>query len=155
VTIPPRSEQNQTAGGHGAWSREQPEELDGRRVLRLVGRALRLRCPNCGRGRVLAGYFRLRHHCLACGLRFERGERDYWLGAYLLNLVAAELVFALVLVAWLLASWPDVPWDRLEYVCAAGVVLAPIVLYPVSKLLWLALDVAFRPPAAGDIEQHG
>ena len=104
---------------------------------------------------MLATYFRLEHHCRECGLRFERGEGDYWLGAYVLNLVAAELVFAALLVIFLIARWPDVPWDALEYVCAVGVVVAPVLLYPLSKLLWLALDVAFRPPTVGDIEQHG
>jgi uncharacterized protein (DUF983 family) len=155
VTIPPSRERRRAGGDTPEREREQPEELDVGRVLRLVGRALRLRCPSCGRGRVLASYFRLEHHCQLCGLRYERGEGDYWMGAYVLNLVAAELVFALLLVVVLIASWPDVPWDSLEYACAVGVVVAPILLYPLSKLLWLALDVAFRPPGIGDIEQHG
>jgi hypothetical protein len=29
-------------------------------------------------------------------------------------------------------------------------ILAPIVLYPLSKLCWLAFDLLFRPPGAED-----
>ena len=151
---PPSSERDR-APAPAPRPAEQPEELDARRLLRLSLRALRNRCPNCGRGRVLASYFRLRHHCADCGLRFERGEGDYWIGAYVLNLVGSELVFATMLLVFLVVSWPDVPWDDVEYLCAAGVVLAPVLLYPVSKLLWLAADLAFRPPTIGDIEQYG
>ena len=43
-------------------------------------RALALRCPWCGKGPVLASWFRLRERCGACGLRLERGERsDDWI----------------------------------------------------------------------------
>jgi uncharacterized protein (DUF983 family) len=121
----------------------------------MVGRALRRRCPCCGGALIFASYFRLRRHCPGCGLRLERGEQDYFLGAYLLNLAAAELIFAIGLVILLAATWPTPPWAALEYVCAIGVVLAPIACYPFSKTLWLAIDLTLRPPTADDIEQHG
>ena len=133
----------------------QPIELDATRALRMVGRAVRRRCPSCGGQPIFEGYFRLRPYCRGCGLRLERGEADYFLGAYLLNLAAAELVFAVGFLLLLLATWPTPPWDMLEYICAAGVVVAPIVLYPFSKTVWLAADLALRPPTADDIEQHG
>ena len=58
-------------------------------------RALRLRCPRCGIGRLLRSWFSLREACAECGLRFERDEQeDYWLGAYTLNFIVTELIFA-------------------------------------------------------------
>ena len=51
------------------------------RFARLV-RALWLRCPDCGKGRALVSWLKLRERCGNCGLFFERGEaRDYWIGA--------------------------------------------------------------------------
>jgi len=132
-----------------------PIELDAARALRFAARGVRRRCPTCGTRGIFASYFALRRFCPSCGLRFERGEPDYFLGAYLLNLVTAELVFALGFAGVLIATWPSPPWEVLEYVCAAGVVITPIVFYPFSKTLWLAIDLALRPPTARDVEQHG
>src|SRR6185312_5628512 len=77
------------------------------RSLRLFGRALRLRCPNCGRGPLLEGWLRVRPRCPVCGLRFERGEQGYQVGAYMFNLIAAELHFGAVFLAIVLLTWPS------------------------------------------------
>jgi len=61
------------------------------------------------------------------------------------NLVLAELLFAVVFVVVLVALWPTVPWDGIQVGAPLGMAIAPIALYPVSKLLWLAIDLAFRP----------
>src|SRR5262249_54898084 len=50
----------------------------------VLGRALRLRCPRCGRTRLFAGWFRMRDTCAACGLRYER-EQGYFVGAIYVN----------------------------------------------------------------------
>src|SRR5690348_13790500 len=49
------------------------------RAARLVGRALLLRCPNCGRGSVLKSWFQLRERCSACQVWLER-EEGYFVG---------------------------------------------------------------------------
>ena len=57
-----------------------------------VGRALLLRCPRCGARGIWRSWFSMRHACPTCGQVFERGESsDFWIGAYLINLVVAEL----------------------------------------------------------------
>lgn len=124
------------------------------RVLRLLWRALRLRCPNCGRGRIPAGWFRMRSRCPACGLRTERGERDYYLGSMLFNLIVAEAIFVAALVGVLFLSWPAVPWDLLEIAAPLLMVAAPIALFPWSKVLWLAFDLAFRPLTDEELAWH-
>jgi uncharacterized protein (DUF983 family) len=115
------------------------------RLLRLVWRALTLRCPNCGGGGVLRHWFRLRDGCGQCGIRLERGEQDYFLGGMLFNLVLSELLFAAIFVTVLVLLWPTVPWDGIAIGAPLGMAVAPVLLYPVSKLLWLAVDLGFRP----------
>ena len=88
--------------------------------------------------------------CPACGLRLDRGEPDYWLGAVLFNLIAAELLFAAGVLAVLLLTWPDPPWDGLIWGGIPVLVVFPILTYPVTKLLWLGFDLIFRPPTAKD-----
>lgn len=117
------------------------------RTLLLFTRALRLRCPNCGDGRVFESWFRMRAQCPVCGLNIERGEEGYQVGSYMFNIVAAELIFAAVFVAVLVATWPDPPWKLLEYGGIALMIVAPFAFFPFSKTLFLAFDLVFRPAA--------
>jgi len=120
---------------------------------RSIGRALRLRCPVCGRGRLQRTWFALAERCASCGFSFERGEReDYWLGAYLLNFIVTEVVFAAIVLVVLLATWPEPAWSLLIWLGVVQMVLTPIVFYPFAKSLWLAGDLLFRPPTADDFE---
>ena len=50
----------------------------------LLKRALRLRCPRCGGGRLFAGYFRMYAHCPNCNLKYEQ-DPGYFLGATYIN----------------------------------------------------------------------
>ena len=114
-------------------------------ALLMFGRGLRLRCPNCGQGKPFVSWFRMRSHCEVCGLAFERGEDGYQVGSYMFNIVASELVFAAVFLAIVLLTWPSPPWTLLQYGGIALMVVAPFVLFPFTKTLFLAFDLVFRP----------
>ena len=113
---------------------------------RMTMRALLLRCPRCGGRGIWRSYFRMRPICPICGLVLDRGEsEDYWLGAYMFNLVAAELVAIAISVSVIVVSWPDVPWGVVQYGGVALAVLVPILFFPFSRVLWLTWDFMFRP----------
>lgn len=114
-------------------------------ALAMAGRALSLRCPRCGGGPVLQHWWRLRERCGACDRLLERGERDYFVGGMMFNLALAEGLFTVGFVTWLVTSWPRVNWTALQVAAPLGMLVSPIVLYPVSKLLWLAFDLMLRP----------
>ena len=80
----------------------------------------------------------------------ERGEGDYFLGAYVLNLIGVEVILAATFVVVMIVTWPNPPWNGLQYGGAALAVVAPIVCYPFTKTIWLALDLIFRPPQRED-----
>jgi uncharacterized protein (DUF983 family) len=115
------------------------------RVLSVLGRAARLKCPNCGGGPVLQHWFKMRARCDNCGLAIERGERDYFIGSMLFNLVVSETLFATLFVATLVIRWPNVPWDALQWAAPAAMAAAPFALFPFSKLAWLGFDILLRP----------
>jgi uncharacterized protein (DUF983 family) len=126
-----------------------------RDVARDFWRALLLRCPNCGGHDVLKSWFKLRHRCATCGIRLDRGEgEDYFLGGMFFNIALAEVLFALVLLIVMVIMWPNVPWAGVEYVLIGAMIAAPIALYPVSRLMWLALDLLLRPPDAAEMQWH-
>jgi uncharacterized protein (DUF983 family) len=90
---------------------------------------------------------RMRPQCPVCRLELDRGESDYFYGAFLLNFVVAELVPVVVFLVALIVTWPTPPWNALMAVTAVLAILSPIVLYPTTKALWLAFDLMLRPTA--------
>jgi uncharacterized protein (DUF983 family) len=120
-------------------------------TLLLFWRALRLRCPNCGQGRLFTSWFRIRPRCPVCGLKVERGEEGYQVGSYMFNIILAELLFAAVFIGVVALTWPTPPWTLLEYGGIALMVIAPFVFFPFSKTLFLAFDLVFRPAARDEL----
>jgi uncharacterized protein (DUF983 family) len=118
-----------------------PEPVTFSRFLQLTGRALTLRCPHCGQG----GGTSLRPKCPFCGFALDRGEPDFWIGGYAVNLVVAEFIVTLILITVTAVRWPDVPWTFLQWGGAFLAVAMPLLFFPVSRLLWLAWDYCFRP----------
>jgi uncharacterized protein (DUF983 family) len=122
-----------------------------RRLVTMVGRALVLRCPNCGSRGLMKNWFKMVERCPTCGILIEREGNDYLSGSVMFNLVLAELIFAFVLVAYLLIVWPKVNWSMLGIAAPLGMAIAPFVLFPFSKLVWLAVDLALRPAHATEL----
>jgi len=120
-------------------------------VSRKFLRALVLRCPRCGNGGLLRGWLKMKDRCPHCGFALERGERsDFWIGAYVFNLVFGEVIAIGVPVIWMIASAPNQPWTKIEIVAIVLCVTLPFLFYPFSRTLWLAWDLSFRPAEPGD-----
>ena len=130
--------------------KRNPRRRDNAPMLRRFGRALLRRCPNCGQRGVVLRVLTLTDRCPGCGLRFERHE-GYWLGAVAINTGATIAVFFAVFVAGMVTTWPDVPWNGLLVVTVAVNLLFPIVFYPWSKTLWVAIDLSMHPPETRDL----
>ena len=114
-------------------------------ALRYLGRAIRLRCPNCGQRNIFDSWFRQKDRCPQCDLPFTREEQGYIVGAYMFNIIVAELIFAAVFVSVLLLTWPQPPWTVLTYGGAALMIVLPLVFHPFSRTIFLAFDLLFRP----------
>ena len=99
-------------------------------------------CARCGSGRLFRGYLRMVPDCPRCGLHFER-EQGYWTGALAINMIATGGLFTLVFVTALVLTIPDVPVVPLLAITIPIMALGPIVYYPFSKTLWVAVDRAF------------
>jgi uncharacterized protein (DUF983 family) len=126
--------------GMGSW----------KRPIILFWRALRLRCPNCGGGPLFKNWLQMQTRCPVCRMRLERGEEGYQVGAYMFNIVAAELFFGVIFLTILIYRWPTPPWTLLLYGGMVMMVIVPVLFYPFSKDLFLAFDLIFRPPAPED-----
>jgi uncharacterized protein (DUF983 family) len=100
------------------------------------------RCARCGHGQLFHHYLTMVEDCPSCGLHFER-EHGYFAGALAINIMAIGAVFAVVFVALLIATVPDVPVIPLLIVLVPIMAFGPILLYPFSKTIWVAVDRAF------------
>ncbi|MEP6991625.1 MAG: DUF983 domain-containing protein [bacterium] len=121
---------------------------------RMLLRAVTRRCPNCGATGIFGSFTELRASCPTCGLRLHRGESDYFIGAYLLNLVAVELLFALLLAVVAVATYPDTPWVALQWASIVLVFVGAVICYPFAKSVWLAADLMFRPMTEAELDWH-
>jgi uncharacterized protein (DUF983 family) len=118
---------------------------------RLIGRGLLLRCPACGHGGVIKGWFGIVDRCPTCDLLIERIE-GHVIGYIGLNVVVCfTLLFAVVLVGSLLMI-PDIKAVPLFLAAAVPGLLGPILFAPGSRTTWTAIDMLMRPLRPGEID---
>lgn len=108
----------------------------------LFWRGATLRCPRCGSGHLFRRYFTLKEDCPRCGLHFER-EDGYFVGALAVNIAIVMALFTFTFVGILIATVPEVPVASSLLILVPIMLLGPIVFYPFSKTLWMAIDYGF------------
>ena len=105
-------------------------------------RALRLRCPLCGEGRLFRGWFAMQAQCPSCGAGLER-EPGFYLGSIYINYGLTALLVAVVYPVLLFRG---VASNQVLLVGALlFTVLFPLLLFPWSRSLWLAFDQWYDP----------
>lgn len=118
-----------------------------RRFWMLLGRALRLRCPLCGQGRLFRRWLLMHKNCPHCGVKFER-EPGFFLGSIYINYGLTALIVAIVYPMLLfnkLASERHLLVGSLVFV-----VLFPLLLFPWARSLWLGFD-QWHDPREGEV----
>lgn len=117
----------------------------------LLGRAMRLRCPICGHGRLFRNWLVMHEHCPHCGMKFER-EPGFFLGSIYINYGLTALIAAIVYPVLLFNK--IVPETPLLAATLAFVVLFPILVFPWARSLWLGFD-EWRDPREGEQGEQG
>jgi uncharacterized protein (DUF983 family) len=121
------------------------------RPVPLFQTLLRLRCPHCGAGAVVERHFRIRERCSECNLRYRRGGPEYFSGAMFINYFLSAGSVAATFLFLLLITWPTVPWTALAYGLPLLAVVLIILLYPVSRVIFLTVDVRMHPVAQDEL----
>jgi hypothetical protein len=63
----------------------------------------------------------------------------------IINTTVVFASFLLVFIGGMALTWPDVPWVTLGVLTVATMALLPVVFYPLSKTLWMALEQSWHP----------
>ena len=111
-------------------------------------RGVTRRCPRCGSGRLFRHYLTMVPDCPRCGLHFER-EQGYFGGALAVNIGIVMAIFVVAFVTILIATVPDVPVGLSLLVLVPIMALGPVVFYPFSKTIWMAVDYGFLQKVNG------
>jgi uncharacterized protein (DUF983 family) len=108
----------------------------------LIGRAIRLRCPRCGKAPMFHGFFAMHELCANCNLRFERAP-GYFLGSTYMSygLTALILLPTFVLLRFVLRY----PTETFRWPLAAFALVFPLLVFRHARALWLALDCRWDP----------
>lgn len=107
----------------------------------LLWRALGLRCPRCGVGKLYRRGYTMNMSCGSCGWVFER-EEGYWTGAMAVNLIVTEaLIFAAIFPLLIFQA----PLALTLTLGLALAILTPFLFYWHSKAFWMAMDFMMHP----------
>jgi uncharacterized protein (DUF983 family) len=117
----------------------------------LIGRGARKHCPVCNQGHLFRRWFVMVERCPRCGLKFQRID-GHWSGDLGLNTIVSFSLLFVVVLGTTLATWPDVNTPLLAILAGATTVLVPLVYFPFSKTMWLAIDLALRPLEPGEVD---
>ena len=117
-------------------------------LKQIIHRAVHWRCPNCGRGRLFRGFFRMLPACPECGLSYFP-EQGYYIGAMILNyIVTTAVVVAIFLVS---LFFPDVTALSTNSKILAYMVFAiclSLLLVRHCYSFWLGIDFWVTPRQA-------
>ena len=114
--------------------------------LRLIfRRAARLRCPNCGRGELFRGIFRMKPRCAECGLSYFP-EQGYYLGAMIINYVATIFIVVMIfLVSLLFPDFTRLTTNEKISLWILFAVSLSLALMRHAYSFWLGLDFWVKP----------
>jgi len=94
---------------------------------------LKLRCPQCGEGKVFASYLRFRDTCAACGADFKAADAGDGPAVFVILIVGAIVAPLLIVLQFGL----DLPgWLALTITMIAAIVLCLAILPPFKALLF-------------------
>src|SRR5687768_5836540 len=119
--------------------------------MRKLGRGLTLRCAWCGSWRTfIRGWFRRYQRCRTCGIKWRR-EVGFELGAVTVNTIITFGALTVFMVIGFVLTVPDVPVLPFVLGLMAVGLLMPIIIYPFTYTIWLAIDLTMHPPDAAEL----
>ena len=113
----------------------------------LLWRAVRLRCPVCGEGKLFRGWFRTHPQCQRCGFRFERSP-GYWLGSIFVNYGLTALIVTIGFFALFFSE--ALPQEWIMRLLLAFCVLFPLWFFRYARSIWIGIDIYFDPEPAAE-----
>ncbi|MBK5334220.1 MAG: DUF983 domain-containing protein [Ilumatobacteraceae bacterium] len=120
---------------------------------RMLRRAVMLRCPWCGSRRTFIRKWLGKYdRCRTCGIPWRR-EEGFELGAVTINTVLTFIVLTAAMTIGFIRTSPDIPVVPIVVSLVGVAILMPIVIYPFTFTIWLALDLAVHRPDVAELAE--
>ena len=121
---------------------------------KMIRRSLLRQCPRCAnRNAWFTSWFKQGERCIGCGIKRTRDTDGHELGsmtiASALNIV---LIMAAIGTAVAITA-PDVPVLTLYIVLASAALVFPVLTWPMTHTLWMAIDLIFRPMGVDEVAE--
>ena len=121
---------------------------------KMIRRSLLRQCPRCAnRSAWFTSWFKQGERCIGCGMKRTRDTDGHELGsltiASVLNIV---LIMAAIGIAVAFTA-PDVPVLTLYIVLASAALVFPVLTWPMTHTLWMAIDLIFRPMGVDEVAE--
>jgi uncharacterized protein (DUF983 family) len=114
-------------------------------LKQVVRRAAHWRCPNCGRGRLFRGVFRMLPSCPECELSYFP-EQGYYVGAMIINYVATTAgVVTIFLLSLLLPDFTTLSTNSKILLWMVFAIALSLLLMRHAYSFWLGLDFWIKP----------
>ena len=114
-------------------------------LKQVVRRATHWRCPNCGRGRLFRGVFRMLSSCPECELSYFP-EQGYYVGAMIINYVATTAgVVTIFLLSLLLPDFTTLSTNSKILLWMVFAIALSLLLMRHAYSFWLGLDFWIKP----------
>ena len=114
-------------------------------LSQIVRRAAHWRCPNCGRGKLFRGVFRMLLACPVCGLSYFP-EQGYYVGAMIINYVATTaVVVTIFLLSLLVRDFTSLSTNSKILIWMAFAIALSLLLVRHSYSFWLGIDFWIKP----------
>jgi uncharacterized protein (DUF983 family) len=111
-------------------------------VIALWWRALRLRCPACGRAPIFRGWFAMHAACAFCGRHFNR-DPGYLLGSIYFNYGVTAMAVVVMYFTMYFRDWLT-NGQRLV-VLSLFAIIFPVWFFRYARALWMAFDERWDP----------
>jgi len=108
----------------------------------LLGRAIRLRCPRCGEGKLYRRWFSMNERCPVCNFLISR-KQGYYLGSIYMGYGAAAWITTILYIVCHFVL--QIPAAKLIGPLAAFCVVFPTLYFRHARAFWLSLDCQLDP----------
>lgn len=105
--------------------------------IRKLLLSLFLRCPNCERGRMFTGLFRLEPTCDVCGARYERQEGES-IGGTMINLCVVEVLTIAGFLITEFAFHPPLAFQLIFWISFNVIFI--VLFYRHARALWIGIS---------------
>ena len=113
---------------------------------KMIRRSLLRHCPRCGNHRAwFTNWFKQSDHCIGCGVKRARDTDGHELGSMTIASVVNITLIVIAMGVAIALTAPDVPVLTLYIVLASAALIYPILTWPMTHTVWMAIDLIVRP----------